>query len=185
MEMHFAQKGNYKEFDFYPKYKKLLQFDTKYLRKSMLNNKYKKIIFIGSGPLPLSLKLLRLNIPKEGYDISKEAVNVSKKSIPKDIFGRRIVYKEGNFFNLTIKEKQPIIVYVAGLIKDKKYGLNRLILKLPKGSLLVIRTVANDRSTFLYEKIQKKSLYQYGRVKEFIPTKNSENINGIIIVKIL
>jgi hypothetical protein len=185
MEMYFGGKRDYKKFDFYPKYKKLLQFDTKYLRKSIIDRKYKKLIFIGSGPLPLSLKLIRLNIPKEGYDISKEAINVAKKSIPKDIFGRKIIYKEGNFFDFKIKEKSPLIVYVAGLIRNKKDGLKRLITKLPKGSLLIVRTVAQDRRGFLYEKIQKKSLYRYGEVKEFIPTKNSEIINGIIIVKIL
>jgi hypothetical protein len=183
MERHFAKKGDYKRFDFYPKYKKLLAFDTISLRKVINRKKYNKIIFIGSGCLPLSLKLLRLNIQKVGYDISKEALYLAKKAVPKDRFGRKIIYREGNFFDLKLDEKKPIIVYVAGLIRDKEIGLKRLAKQLPKNSLMVVRTVANDSRGFLYEKIDKKALYRVGKVKEFIPTKESGVVNGIIIIK--
>ena len=184
MESHFAKQGNYQAFDFYPKYKKLLTFDTLSLRKVMKGRKYNKIIFIGSGALPLSLKLLRLNIQKVGYDISKEALVLAKKAVPKDRFGRRIIYKEGNFFDLKIQEKKPVIIYVAGLIRGKEIGLKRLAKQLPKGSLMVVRTVANDSRGFLYEKIEKQSLYRLGRTREFIPTKDSGVVNGMITVKI-
>ncbi len=182
MESHFAKQENYKAFDFYPKYKKLLAFDTLALRKVSDKKRYEKIIFIGSGCLPLSLKLLRLNIQKVGYDISKEALALAKRAVPKDRFGRKIIYKEGNFFDLNLNEKKPIIIYVAGLIRDKEEGLKRLAKELPKGSLMVIRTVANDERGFLYEKIDKKKLYRLGRVREFIPTKNSGIVNGMIVI---
>jgi hypothetical protein len=184
MERHFARKGDYKRFDFYPKYKKLLAFDTISLRKVINRKKYNKIIFIGSGCLPLSLKLLRLNIQKVGYDISKEALYLAKKAVPKDRFGRKIIYREGNFFDLKLNEKKPVIIYVAGLIRDKERGLKRLAKQLPKNSLMVIRTVANDSRGFLYEKIDKKALYRVGKVKEFIPTKESEVVNGMIIIEV-
>jgi hypothetical protein len=162
----------YGRFDFYPKYKKLLAFDTINLRKGINRKKYNKIIFIGSGCLPLSLKLLRLNIQKVGYDISK------------DRFGRKIIYREGNFFDLKLDEKKPVIIYVAGLIRDKEIGLKRLAKELPKNSLMVVRTVANDSRGFLYEKIDKKALYRVGKVKEFIPTKESGVVNGMIIIEV-
>jgi len=184
MEKYFSMEGDYKRFDFYPKYKKLLAFDTFSLRKVIGRKKYHKIIFIGSGCLPLSLKLLRLNIPKVGVDISKEALSLAKRAIPKDRFGRKIIYKEGNFFDLNLNEKKPIIIYVAGLIRGKEKGLKRLAQQLPKGSLMVIRTVANDERGFLYEKIERKKLYTLGIVKEFIPIKCSEIVNGMIIVRI-
>ena len=184
MEKHFSMQGDYTRFDFYPKYKKLLLFDTLSLRKVIDKKKYHKVIFIGSGCLPLSLKLLRLNIQKVGYDISTEALNLAKKAIPKDRFGRKIIYKEGNFFDLNLNEKRPIIIYVAGLIRDKEEGLKRLAKELPKGSLMVIRTVANDERRFLYEKIDKKKLYRLGSVREFIPTKNSKVVNGMIVIKV-
>jgi len=182
MEKHFSMQKDYKKFDFYPKYKKLLAFDTLSLRKVIDRKKYHKVIFIGSGCLPLSLKLLRLNIQKVGYDISKEAISLAKKSIPKDRFGRKIIYNEGNFFDLTLNENKPVIVYVAGLIRGKEEGLKKLAKQLPKGSLMVIRTVSNDERGFLYEKIDKKKLYKLGRVKEFIPTKNSGIVNGMIVI---
>ena len=182
MEKHFSMEGDYKKFDFYPKYKKLLLFDTLSLRKVMNRKKFSKIIFIGSGCLPLSLKLLRINIQKVGYDISKKALFLAKKTIPKDRFGRKIIYKEGNFFNLNLKESRPVIIYIAGLIRGKEDGLKRLSKELPKGSLMIIRTVANDERGFLYEKINKKNLYRFGRVREFIPTKSSGVVNGMIIV---
>jgi hypothetical protein len=185
MERYFALQKDYREFDFYPKYKKLLAFDSLILKKMMNKKKYYKIIFIGSGCLPLSLKLLRLNIQKVGYDISKEALNLAKKAVPKDRFGRKIIYREGNFFDLRIKEKKTVIIYIAGLIRGKEEGLKKLAKQLPKGSLMVIRTVANDERGFLYEKIDKKKLYRLGRVKEFIPTKNSGIVNGMIVVSIL
>jgi len=184
MEKHFSMQGDYKKFDFYPKYKKLLAFDTLALRKVSSKKRYKKIIFIGSGCLPLSLKLLRLNIQKVGYDISKEALDLAKKAVPKDRFGRKIIYKEGNFFNLKIKENKPVIVYVAGLIRGKEEGLKKLAKQLPKGSLMVVRTVANDSRGFLYEKIEKQPLYRIGRLKEFIPIKTSGVTNGMIAIKI-
>ena len=184
MEKHFSMKRDYKKFDFYPKYKKLLAFDTLSLRKIIDKKKYNKVIFIGSGCLPLSLKLLRLNIQKVGYDISKEAIFLAKISIPKDRFGRKIIYNKGNFFDLILNEKKPVIVYVAGLIRGKEEGLKTLAKQLPKGSLMVIRTVSNDERGFLYEKIDKKKLYRLGRVKEFIPTKSSGIVNGIIVIKI-
>jgi len=184
MEKHFSMQKEYKKFDFYPKYRRLLEFDTRCLRKSMKNRRYSKVIFIGSGPLPLSLKLLRLNIQKVGYDVSNEALDLAKVSVPKDRFGRKIIYKKGNFFNLTIKEKQPVVIYVAGLIQGKENGLKRLAKQLPKGSLMVVRTVANDKRGFLYEKINKNALYRIGQAKEFIPTKSSGVVNGMIIIKI-
>jgi len=184
MESHFAKQGNYQAFDFYPKYKKLLTFDTLSLRKVMKGTKYHKVIFIGSGALPLSLKLLRLNIQKVGYDISKEALSLAKKAVPKDRFGRKIIYKEGNFFDLEIREKRPVIIYVAGLIRGKEEGLKKLSKQLPKGSLMVVRTVANDERGFLYEKIEKQPLYRIGQLKEFIPIKSSGVTNGMIAIKI-
>ncbi len=184
MEKHFSMQGDYKKFDFYPKYKKLLAFDTLALRKMSDKKRYEKIIFIGSGCLPLSLKLLRLNIQKVGYDISKEALDLARKAVPKDRFGRKIIYKEGNFFNLKMKENKPVIVYVAGLIRGKEEGLKKLAKQLPKGSLMVVRTVANDSRGFLYEKIEKQPLYRIGRLKEFIPIKSSGVTNGMIAIKI-
>jgi hypothetical protein len=44
--------------------------------------------------------------------------------------------------------------------------------------------VEDDEREFLYEKIDKKKLYRLGRVKEFIPTKSSGIVNGIIVIKI-
>jgi len=184
MESHFAKQENYKAFDFYPKYKKLLAFDSRSLRKVMEGRKYSKIIFIGSGALPLSLKLLRINIQKVGYDISKEALSLAKKAVPKDRFGRKVIYKNGNFFELNLNEKKPVIIYLAGLIRGKEEGLKRLAKQLPKGSLMVIRTVANDERGFFYEKIDKKRLYRLGKIKEFIPTKGSGIVNGMILIKI-
>jgi len=182
MEKYFSMEEDYKKFDFYPKYKKLLAFDTQCLQKVMRNKNYSKVIFIGSGCLPLSLKLLRLNIQKVGYDISKEALTLAKKAIPKDKFGRKIIYKEGNFFNLKLNEKKPVIIYIAGLIRGKEDGLKAIIKQLPRGSLMVVRTVANDERGFFYEKIDKKNFYRLGRIKEFIPTKNSGIVNGMIVL---
>ncbi len=51
-------------------------------------------------------------------------------------------------------------------------------------SLMVIRTVANDSRSFLYERIEKNHFYKIGEAKEFIPTYKSGIVNGIIIVKI-
>jgi len=184
MESHFAKQKNYQSFDFYPKYKKLMNFDTLFLRKMIGGKRYNKVIFIGSGALPLSLKLLRINIQKVGYDISKDALNLAKRAIPKDRFGRKIIYREGNFFDLNLNEQKPIIIYIAGLIRGKEIGLKKLARELPKGSLMVIRTTANDSRGFLYEKVKKQPLYRIGKIKEFIPVKSSGVTNGMIVVKV-
>ena len=184
MEKYFAQQQNIQSFDFYPKYKKLMKFDSLMLRKVIGRREYAKVIFVGSGPLPLSLKLLRINIPKVGFDINPEAVELAKKSVPKDRFGRKILYKEGDFFNIKIMEKKPVIVYIAGLIQNKIEGLARLIKQLPKGSILIVRTVANDKRKLFYERVDKNKFLKYGLVKEFNPTKSSGIVNGMIAIKI-
>ena len=183
LEKYFSQQQNICSFDFYPKYKKLMKRDSLILRKVMNGREYNKVIFIGSGPLPLSLKLLHINIQKIGYDLMKEAIKLSSKSVPKDRFGRKIIYKEGNFFELKLQEKKPVIVYVAGLIQGKKEGIPRLIKQLPYGSLIVIRTVANDKRNLLYERLKKSDFYKFGKVKEFNPTKSSGIVNGMIIIE--
>lgn len=183
LEKHFSQQQNIQSFDFYPKYKKLMKFDSLMLKKVISGRKYAKVIFVGSGPLPLSLKLLHLNIQKVGYDITPEALKLSKKSIPKDRFGRKIIYKEANFFNIKISEKQPVIIYIAGLIQNKREGVARLIKQLPKGSLIVVRTVANDKRELLYERLEKNDFLKYGKIKEFNPTKISGIVNGMIVIE--
>ena len=183
LERHFAQQQNIQSFDFYPKYKKLMRFDSLMLRKVMRGRAYAKVIFVGSGPLPLSLKLLRINIQKVGYDITSEALFLSKKSVAKDRFARRIIYREANFFEMKISEKKPVIIYIAGLIQGKKEGIARLVKQLPKGSLIVVRTVASDKRELLYERLQKNDFLKFGKVKEFNPTKNSGIVNGMIVIE--
>ena len=183
LEKYFSQQQNIQSFDFYPKYKKLMKRDSLVLRKVMRGRKYEKVIFVGSGPLPLSLKLLRINIQKLGYDIMSEALDLSKKSVAKDRFGRKIIYKKANFFEMKIEEKKPVIIYIAGLIQGKRVGIERLIKQLPSGSLIVIRTVADDKRELLYERLQKNEFLKFGLVKEFNPTKVSGIVNGMIVIE--
>jgi len=183
MESHFAKEQNYQKFDFYPKYKKLLHFDSLMIRKTITLKQYSKIIFIGSGPLPLSLKLLRIPLQKVGYDISKEAIGLAKKAVPKDRFGRKIVYKHQDFFQIKLNDKKPLIIYIAGLIQGKISGIKQLISQVPKGSIVIVRTVANDKRNFFYERVDKRALLCFGEVKEFIPTCSSGIVNGMIIIK--
>lgn len=182
LERHFSKQKNIQSFDFYPKYKRLLRFDSLMIRKMMRGGVYEKVIFVGSGPLPLTLKLLRINIQKVGYDIVPEALELSQKSVPKDRFGRKIIYKEADFFTIKISEKKPIIIYIAGLIQNKQEGISRLLKQLAKGSLIIIRTVANDKRELLYERLRKNDFLKYGRVKEFNPTKSSGIVNGMILI---
>jgi len=184
VERYYSLQKNIKKFNFYPKYKKLMKFDSLMLRKVVNIRVYDKVIFVGSGPLPLSLKLLRLNIKKVGYDISSEAIELSKKSISRDRFGRRIVYKELDFFNMKLSEKKPVIIYIAGLIQNKKEGIERLIRQLPNDSIVIVRTVANDNRKLLYERLNKNDFLKFGEIKEFNPTKNSGIVNGMIVIKV-
>ena len=183
LERHYSRQKNILSFDFYPKYKRLMKFDSLMIRKVMRGRKYEKVIFVGSGPLPLSLKLLRINIQKVGYDIVSEALKLSAKSVAKDRFGRKIIYKEANFFDIKIEETKPVIIYIAGLIQGKKEGIARLIKQLPKGSLIIVRTVANDKRELLYERLQKNDFLKFGLVKEFNPTKSSGIVNGMIVIE--
>ena len=183
VEKHFSKEKNIQSFDFYPKYKRLLRFDSLMIRKMMKRRAYEKVIFVGSGPLPLSLKLLHINVQKVGYDIVPQALELSRKSVPKDRFGRKIIYKEADFFNIKISEKRPIIIYIAGLIKNKKEGISRLVKQLPTGSLIIVRTVANDKRELLYERLRKNDFLKYGKVKEFNPIKNSGIVNGMIVIR--
>jgi SAM-dependent methyltransferase len=184
VEYHFAQNRKLREFDFYEKYKKLTAFESRILKHFTGKRHYEKIYFVGCDPLPLTLNMLRIDIPKVGIDYKKEALTAAKKALPRDRFGRKIEYRLGDFFNLKLEEKKPVIVYIAGLILGKERGMERIIKQLPEGSLLIIRTVAEDKRQLFYERIERSPFRRYGKVKEFNPPLSSGIVNGMLIIDI-
>ncbi len=184
VEYHFAQNRDIRHFDFYEKYKKLTAFESGILQHYTRKHHYEKICFVGCGPLPLTLNMLRIDIPKVGIDYKKSALEAAKKALPKDRFGRKISYRFGDFFNLKLDEKKPVIIYIAGLILGKERGMDAIIRELPKGSLLIIRTVAEDKRQLFYERINRSSFKRYGNVKEYNPPLSSGIVNGMFIVEI-
>ncbi|MCK4441609.1 MAG: hypothetical protein KAU90_06360, partial [Sulfurovaceae bacterium] len=79
---------------------------------------------------------------------------------------------------------KPVIIYIAGLIQNKKEGIARLVKQLPKGSLIVLRTVKDDKRKLLYERLRKNDFLKFGELKEFNPTKSSGIVNGMIVLKL-
>jgi len=172
-----------KKYPAYVFYKKLISFEfgiSNALYKRALN----RILFIGSGPLPISSILLAENydIYVDCLDIQKEACEISSKLIPKLGLSGKINFMHKDITKMKSVETYDVIILatLAGETDREKQALLRyLIRSIKKDQILIIRTVQGLRS-LLYPMIREK--YLRGFQIQF-QNKISTIINSVIVVK--
>ena len=135
-----------KNFTFYKNYLKLAEMEVE-------GAKLKKgdhIVFIGSGPLPLSLIMLCKHYGLTGTGIEQEQkyVNISKCLISKLNISDKINFIHGNHFNLPLQIKTKLIMIAAAAVP--KQGIFAHLHKvLEKGTKVSYRIYEKGLRKFL------------------------------------
>ncbi|BCO10384.1 methyltransferase [Desulfolithobacter dissulfuricans] len=115
-----------------------------------------RIIFLGSGPLPLSLIFLCSRYDLQGIGIERENffADLSRQVVAHLGLEDRITIRAGNHFSLPLKEQFQLLM-VAAMARPKEEIFRHLARSLPEGSLVAFR---------LYEKGLRRLLDRNGDV---------------------
>ena len=144
---HDHQLTEHEKFTFYKNYLQLAAMEK---QGAGLNPK-DRIIFLGSGPFPLSLILLCSLYDLKGLGIEQEAssVELSRQIVLHLGLEDQIQIMCGNHFSLPLQEEEAQLLMVAAMARPKKEIFAHLAQILPVGSLVSFR---------LYEKGLRKIL---------------------------
>jgi hypothetical protein len=98
------------------------------------------VIFLGSGPLPLSLIMLCHQHGLRGIGIEQEPerAELSRKVLQKLELSGQIKIIAGNHFTLPLKEKSELLM-VAAAAEPKKEIIDHLAMVLPEGTKITYR----------------------------------------------
>lgn len=139
------------------------------------------ILFIGSGPLPITAILLSkfVGCPIDCYDKNKEFVRLSRKVVSKLRLqkGIGIYHKKGE----NLIKKHYSIVIVALLAKPKDKILKRVWVKISPNARVICRTSDGVRQVF-YEQTDPNILRLYNPVKK-VYAKGNQTISSVLLVK--
>jgi len=135
-----------KGFTFYQNYQKLAEMEHKAAGLEAGN----RIVFLGSGPLPLSLIILCSTYDLQGIGIEREksSADLSRRLIHHLGMANKLSILDGDHFSLPI-EQQCNLIMVAAMALPKQDIFNHLAATLSKDSLISYR---------LYEKGLRKIL---------------------------
>lgn len=121
-----------------------------------------RIIFLGSGPLPLSLILLcsRYGLKGIGIEQQDSYVELSQQVVEHLGLAKRITIIDGNHFALPLQEEFRLVM-VAAMARPREEIFLHLAQNLPGGSLVSFR---------LYEKGLRRLLDREGDADFILPT---------------
>ncbi|CAN2042110.1 histidine 2-aminobutanoyltransferase [Candidatus Magnetomoraceae bacterium gMMP-15] len=162
-----------KDFIYYPNYLKLA--DMEYQGGNLKSGD--RVVFLGSGPLPMSLILLskQYNIEGIGIEQSPEYAALSQKLIKSLDLSAHIRIIQGNHFLLPLKHKCNLIMIGAdALPKDEIFNhLARVLLKGTKLSYRIyekgLRRFLDNRSVFKLP----DEFKEYARIRPEPPVNNT------------
>ncbi len=166
-------------FPYYDNYVKIADFESAALKACNVHTDH-KILFVGSGPLPLSSIVLNKNhgfavdnvdIDKEACRLSKNLINKLNLSHPPQVFCKDI-------FNITDFSSYDCII-VAALVgkndQEKEKIIEHITRHVQKHTHIALRSSC-DLGVLLYPRISLESLrtitikHEYGRSKGVINT---------------
>ena len=138
-----------------------------------------RVLFLGSGPLPLSLIILCHQYGLKGIGIEQEPdrAELSRTVLEKLGLSHRIKIIEGNHFSLPLEER-PELVIVAAQAEPKKGIFDHLANVLPVGTKVSYR---------IYEKGLRKLLDTFSRYelperfKEYLRIRPEPPVNNTVV----
>ncbi len=164
------------QFPYYDQYVKLANAE-------LLNTKGRKnILFVGSGPLPLSAILLAKEHQVTCLEKEKKAYGLSFKLVEKLNLSNKIkiINKDALSFD-DIKDFEVIIIaaLAGNSSEEKKEIIEHLSKNVKKGTIFLIRS-ANGLKRLLYPKV---SLEQHRNLSKHKEIKPNGVINSVIIAE--
>lgn len=190
MELYYANQiihsENPKEalanFIYFDNYKKLSALE--YNNIILFQDKIQTMLFIWSGPLPLSAILYAQNYDIEItlMDISESALEISQKLILKLGLENKFHFISGDAQNIQTEKKYDVVIG-ASLIFENDFQQQILenIYKNISCNYFLVRS-SNGIRQLMYKKVEKKFLNKYFQILLEIHPKN-ELVNSIIITK--
>jgi nicotianamine synthase len=172
------------QFPYFENYERMTNFEVEGMKSCNLHDSH-KLLFVGSGPLPLSSIIMagkhgyyidNLEIDKKACDLSIElikALNLSEKV--------KVIHK--NIFDITdfSEYKSVFIAALAGKDEtEKKRIIEHVVYYAEKGTHIVLRN-ASDLGTLLYPEITVDHLKNIDVVKKY--DRPNGVINSIIVGK--
>jgi len=153
-----------KNFIYYSNYVELSVKELEVSKANLVSCKSKKVLFIGSGPLPLSAILLA----KNGYSI--DCIDKDKKSVA---LSRQLIKKLNLESTITIvcqdiesyqTEHEYCFIVLASLVGDTVSKKNQILLKLKsflKNDTLLLARSSDDLAQLLYQPVSLEALKEF------------------------
>ncbi|NOR84735.1 hypothetical protein GQ473_01315 [archaeon] len=140
-----------------------------------------KVLFIGSGPFPITAILLSMftKCSVNCYDKNKKYANVSKKVIEKLSLVDKIKIYNGK--GEDISENKYSVIIIALLAKPKDKILQNIWNETIKGTKVICRTSDGIREVF-YEKTNPGLLRKYGFINKVF-AKQNQTISSVLLIK--
>jgi nicotianamine synthase len=171
-------------FPYYGNYLKLAELE--YRSVSLIGNRpLKRVLFVGSGPLPLSAILLaqQYGLVVDAIDSDSEAVSISAKLVDRLGLGDAITITQADAATFT-RYQQYDAIFLASLVgldqPSKQAIITTIQHQMREGGLLVART-AHGLRTLLYPPIDVDSIK--GLTAQVIIQPLNEVVNSVIILE--
>lgn len=146
-------------------------------------NKNTRCLFVGSGPLPLSIfeVAYQVNCKTYGLDLDQEAIELSQKTSEKLGIDINFIHSNAEIFHTKDKFDLIFIAALAGKTIDQKQAITDNLLKyLNQNGRLIMRSARNSRR-LLYPDFNIDDIKNLKPVIEYHP--EDEIINSVFIYK--
>ncbi len=178
------------DFPYRANYRRIVEDEIAAIRKAGLDLSGKRIVFAGSGPLPLTAIEMCYALPDEDIhiiclDTDREAVRLSSSLIERLGLSERITVRHGDAENFDFRDTGPLsgsapdLVYIASLICEKSRVLTRIKTTCP-GAFVAIRSVEGIK-TLLYEPVDPREVTEYGYTNVGKSPDAPDTINTLLI----
>lgn len=166
-------------FHFYERYQGLIKNENQLVKF----NQDKKVIFIGGGPLPLTLILFNkiFKSPCVSIEVVPEVAALSRQVIKKLGLQSQIQVIDGDETSIT--DIDNTIIMVAALAEPKERVFANLWEKLDTSTPVIYRTYTGMRA-ILYSPVTEKATRGFHKEVMILPTGNVNN-TSVLIRKVL
>ncbi|MGP8188301.1 MAG: nicotianamine synthase family protein [Methanobacterium sp.] len=167
-----------KSFYFYERYEKLIQNENKLINFSQ----NEVVVFIGGGPLPLTLILLNKIFGVKGVSIElvPDIAEISRKILEKLDLTSKIKVISGDETELSLLDYD--VVMVAALAEPKKRIFTNVKKEVEQFTQVIYRTYTGMRA-ILYSPVTEKAIQGFQEINRVLPPGKVNN-TSILIHKI-
>ncbi|PID84771.1 MAG: nicotianamine synthase [Chloroflexi bacterium] len=181
---HQEPAAEMKRFPYYGNYEQLSDMEFNAL-SSLNDGEIQKVLFVGSGPLPLSSILFaqKFGVPIDNVEVDQEAYCLSEKLAQKLHLSETLTFYHTDILQFTELAQYDVIFVaaLAGLAPEEKSAIIRhLKMHIREGALLAIRTV-HGLKTLLYPEVALDDLIDFKHQATIKP--HNEIINSVLIVE--